>query len=60
MPEVKYDHIFDYQMEISRRDCPADDVKGWLERRADPSDRRINRLHLTREAERLQFGVIAL
>ena len=27
--------------------------KGWLERRADPNDRRINRLHLTQEAERL-------
>ena len=28
-------------------------AKGWLERRADPADRRINRLHLTAEAERL-------
>lgn len=29
------------------------EVKGWLERRSDPNDRRINRLHLTAEAERL-------
>ena len=29
------------------------ELKGWLERRADPNDRRINRLHLTNEAERL-------
>lgn len=29
------------------------EAKGWLERRADPCDRRINRLHLTAEAERL-------
>ena len=29
------------------------EAKDWLERRADPNDRRINRLHLTREAERL-------
>jgi len=27
--------------------------KGWIERRADPLDRRINRLHLTDEARRL-------
>lgn len=29
------------------------EAKGWIERRADPLDRRINRLHLTEEAERL-------
>lgn len=29
------------------------ETKGWLERRADPSDRRVNRLHLTAEAERM-------
>jgi MarR family transcriptional regulator for hemolysin len=29
------------------------EAKGWLERRADPNDRRINRLHLTAEAEHL-------
>lgn len=29
------------------------EAKDWLERRADPNDRRINRLHLTKEAERL-------
>ena len=29
------------------------EAKGWLERRADPSDRRVNRLHLTETAERL-------
>jgi MarR family transcriptional regulator for hemolysin len=29
------------------------ELKGWLERRDDPNDRRINRLHLTAEAERL-------
>ena len=29
------------------------EAKGWIERCADPMDRRINRLHLTREAERL-------
>lgn len=28
-------------------------AKGWIERRADPNDRRINRLHLTPRAERL-------
>lgn len=27
--------------------------KGWIERRADPLDRRVNRLHLTAEAERM-------
>ncbi len=29
------------------------ELKGWLERRADPNDRRVNRLHLTHEAEQL-------
>ncbi len=29
------------------------EAKGWIERRADPLDRRINRLHLTSEAKRL-------
>lgn len=29
------------------------EAKGWIERRADPLDRRINRLHLTVEAERM-------
>ena len=29
------------------------EAKGWIERRADPLDRRINRLHLTREAKRM-------
>jgi DNA-binding MarR family transcriptional regulator len=27
--------------------------KGWVVRRADPADRRIKRIHLTREAERV-------
>ncbi len=27
--------------------------KGWIERRADPLDRRVNRLHLTNEAKRI-------
>ncbi len=29
------------------------EAKGWLERRPDPADRRVNRLQLTAEAERL-------
>lgn len=29
------------------------EAKGWLERRSDPNDRRINRLHLTGDALRL-------
>lgn len=29
------------------------EAKGWLERRPDPKDRRVNRLHLTEEAKRL-------
>jgi DNA-binding MarR family transcriptional regulator len=33
------------------------EAKGWLTRRADSSDRRINRLHLTPAAERLHATV---
>ena len=35
--------------------------RGWLHRRPDPADRRINRLHLTAEAEGVQaeMGLIA-
>ncbi len=29
------------------------ETKDWIERRADPDDRRVNRLHLTHEAERM-------
>ncbi len=29
------------------------EAKGWIERRSDPQDRRVNRLHLTKQAERL-------
>ena len=29
------------------------EAKGWLERRPDPNDRRVNRLHLTAAAEHL-------
>lgn len=29
------------------------EAKGWVERRADPDDRRINRLHLTPRADRI-------
>jgi DNA-binding MarR family transcriptional regulator len=32
-------------------------AKGWLERRDDHADRRINRLHLTREGERLHAAI---
>lgn len=32
-------------------------AKGWLERRPDPGDRRINRLHLTADAERLHAEI---
>jgi MarR family transcriptional regulator for hemolysin len=32
-------------------------AKGWLQRRDDASDRRINRLHLTPEAERLHAAI---
>jgi DNA-binding MarR family transcriptional regulator len=32
-------------------------AKGWLERRDDTSDRRINRLHLTAEGERLHSAI---
>jgi DNA-binding MarR family transcriptional regulator len=33
------------------------EAKGWLERRGDASDRRINRLHLTPEGERLHAAI---
>ena len=33
------------------------EAKGWLQRRADASDRRINRLHLTPAAERLHAAI---
>ena len=33
------------------------EAKGWLERRNDANDRRINRLHLTREGERLHAAI---
>jgi DNA-binding MarR family transcriptional regulator len=33
------------------------EAKGWLQRRDDASDRRINRLHLTPEAERLHAAI---
>ncbi len=32
-------------------------AKGWVERRDDRSDRRINRLHLTAEGERLHAAI---
>jgi DNA-binding MarR family transcriptional regulator len=32
-------------------------AKGWLERRADPKDRRINRLHLTTEGKRIHTAI---
>lgn len=32
-------------------------AKGWLERRSDAHDRRINRLHLTADAERLHAAI---
>jgi MarR family transcriptional regulator, transcriptional regulator for hemolysin len=33
------------------------EAKGWLERRGDASDRRVNRLHLTPEGERLHAAI---
>ncbi len=33
------------------------EAKGWLERRGDANDRRINRLHLTAEGERLHAAI---
>ena len=33
------------------------EAKGWLQRRDDASDRRINRLHLTPEGERLHAAI---
>ena len=32
-------------------------AKGWLERRDDRSDRRVNRLHLTKKAERIHGAI---
>lgn len=32
-------------------------AKGWLERRNDNSDRRVNRLHLTRKAEQMHAAI---
>jgi len=31
--------------------------KGWIERRAEPRDRRVNRLHLTRRGEQLHAEI---
>lgn len=31
--------------------------KGWIERRAEPRDRRVNRLHLTREGTQLHKAI---
>jgi len=33
------------------------EAKGWLERRSDPKDRRIKRLHLTAEGNRLHAAI---
>jgi DNA-binding MarR family transcriptional regulator len=33
------------------------EAKGWLERRGDPNDRRINRLHLTAEGRRIHTAI---
>jgi DNA-binding MarR family transcriptional regulator len=33
------------------------EAKGWLERRSDPRDRRINRLHLTAKGERIHTAI---
>jgi len=33
------------------------EAKGWLERRDDANDRRVNRLHLTAKAERLHAAI---
>jgi MarR family transcriptional regulator for hemolysin len=33
------------------------EANGWVVRKADPSDRRINRLHLTEEAERTHMAI---
>ncbi len=33
------------------------EAKGWLQRRDDASDRRVNRLHLTPQAERLHVAI---
>jgi MarR family transcriptional regulator, transcriptional regulator for hemolysin len=34
--------------------------KGWIERRADPVDRRVNRLYLTAEAEKISLRMRAV
>ena len=36
------------------------EAKGWLERRPDPRDRRINRLHLLDEAERIHSDIFPI
>jgi DNA-binding MarR family transcriptional regulator len=36
------------------------EVKGWVERRADPADRRAKRLHLTGEVQELMRGLRVL
>jgi DNA-binding MarR family transcriptional regulator len=33
------------------------EAKGWVERRADGADRRVNRLYLTAEADLIQLGL---
>jgi len=33
------------------------EAKGWLERRGDPKDRRINRLHLTAKGKRIHTAI---
>jgi MarR family transcriptional regulator, transcriptional regulator for hemolysin len=33
------------------------EAKGWLERRSDPKDRRINRLHLTAKGDRIHKAI---
>lgn len=33
------------------------EAKGWLERRGDPNDRRINRLHLTAKGDRIHTAI---
>jgi DNA-binding MarR family transcriptional regulator len=33
------------------------EAKGWLERRSDPKDRRIKRLHLTGEGKRIHTAI---
>ena len=33
------------------------ELKGWIERRPDPHDRRVNRVHLTPKAERVHAAI---